>query len=55
MAFSLGTYTPSLTPKEGGSKTTIDGKWLDILKRQADDSWKIYVLRVNFNAPPVVD
>jgi len=54
-AFSRGTYTLSLTPKEGGPKTTIDGKWLDILKRQADGSWKIYIDMVNFNSPPVVE
>jgi len=55
MAFSRGTYILSLTPKEGGPKTTIDGKWLDILKRQADGSWKIYIDMVNFNASPVVE
>lgn len=54
MAFSRGTYTLSLTPKEGGPTTHIDGKWLDILKRQTDGSWKIYIDMVNFNASPVV-
>lgn len=53
-AFSRGTYTLSLTPKEGGSTTYIDGKWLDILKRQADGSWKIYIDCLNYNAPPKV-
>ena len=55
MAFARGTYTLSLTPKEGGPKTTFDGKWLDILKRQTDGSWKIYIDMVNYNAPPVVE
>lgn len=54
LAFSRGTYTLSLTPKEGGPTTYIDGKWLDILKRQADGSWKIYIDCVNYNAPPKV-
>jgi uncharacterized protein (TIGR02246 family) len=55
MAFSRGTYTLSLTPKEGGPTTHIDGKWLDILKRQTDGSWKIYIDMVNYNAPPKVE
>ena len=54
-AFSRGTYTLSVTPKEGGPTTYIDGKWLDILKRQADGSWKIYIDCVNYNAPPKVE
>lgn len=54
-AFSRGTYTLSLTPKEGGPTTYIDGKWLDILKRQADGSWKIYIDCLNYNAPPKVE
>jgi len=55
MAFSRGTYTLSLTPKEGGATTTFDGKWLDIDKRQTDGSWKIYIDMVNYNGPPVVE
>ena len=55
IAFSRGTYTLSLTPKDGGPTTHIDGKWLDINKRQPDGSWKIYIDMVNYNAPPVVE
>jgi len=55
MAFSRGTYTLSLTPKEGGATTTFDGKWLDIDKRQPDGSWKIYIDMVNYNGPPVAE
>ena len=55
MAFSRGTYTLSLTPKEGGATTTFNGKWLDIEKRQTDGSWKIYIDMVNYNGPPVVE
>jgi ketosteroid isomerase-like protein len=54
LAFSRGTYTLSFTPKEEGPTTHIDGKWLDILKRQADGSWKIYRDCVTNNAPPKV-
>jgi uncharacterized protein (TIGR02246 family) len=55
MAFSRGTYTLSLVPKEAGPTINIDGKWLDILKRQADGSWKIYIDMVNNNVPPTVE
>ena len=55
MAFSRGTYTLSLTPKEEGPTIHIDGKWLDILKRQTDGSWKIYIDMINYNGPPVVE
>lgn len=54
-AFSRGTYTLSLNPKAGGPTTYIDGKWLDILKRQANGSWKIFRDIVNYNAPPTVE
>jgi len=55
MAFSRGTYTLSLTPKEGGPTTTFNGKWLDIDKRQTDGSWKIYIDMLNYNGLPVVE
>ena len=55
MAYSSGTYTLSLTPKEGGSTTKFDGKWLDIDKRQPDGSWKIHIDMLNYNGPPVVE
>ncbi|MCP4409847.1 MAG: SgcJ/EcaC family oxidoreductase [Gammaproteobacteria bacterium] len=52
MAFSRGDFTVSLTPKEGGPTALLNGKWMDILKRQADDSWKIYRDCVVIDAPP---
>ena len=55
LSYSRGTYTLSITPKQGGPTTTLDGKWLDVEKRQADGSWKIYIDMVNFNKPPVVE
>lgn len=55
MAFGRGTATLSLTPKEGGPTTHFDAKWLDILKRQEDGSWKIYRDMINFNGPPKVE
>ena len=50
--FSRGSFTLSMTPKEGGETSTSIGKSLDILKRQADGSWKIYVQSWNYDAPP---
>jgi ketosteroid isomerase-like protein len=52
MAFSRGTYTATLTPKAGGKAVTVDGKFLTILMRQADGSWKIYRDCFNSNVPP---
>jgi uncharacterized protein (TIGR02246 family) len=51
-AFSRGTYTFSTTPKAGGETTYINGKFLTILKRQVDGSWKIFRDCFNSNAPP---
>jgi len=52
LAFSRGTYTVSQTPKAGGETVYVDGKYLTILKRQPDGSWKIYRDCYNSNAPP---
>ncbi len=40
-AFARGTYQTVTTPQEGGQPTVATGNWLDILRRQPDDSWKI--------------
>ena len=54
-AFARSSFQYSMTPKEGGETTTSAGKELDILKRQADGSWKIYIQCWNYNAPPVIE
>ncbi len=41
-AFSRGTYKATLTPKAGGKQIPIDGKYMTILARQGDGSWKIH-------------
>ncbi len=48
-AFARGTVTLFSTPYEGGPTTHIDIKFLDVLKRQADGSWKIYIDCFNLN------
>ncbi|MFC2086341.1 YybH family protein [Bacteroidota bacterium] len=49
LAFTRADYILSLTPKEGGSTSRFDGKVVDIYKRQADGSWKIYIDSPNSN------
>lgn len=50
-AYSHGTYTFEMTPKEGGETTSYSGKFLDILVKQADGSWKIAIDCHNYNEP----
>src|SRR6266496_4701730 len=50
-AFDRGAYTATLTPKGGGRTIPIDGKYLTILKRQPDGSWKIHRDIFNSNVP----
>jgi uncharacterized protein (TIGR02246 family) len=50
-AYSHGTYTFDMTPKEGGETKSFSGKFLDILEKQADGSWKIAIDCHNYNAP----
>ena len=51
-AFSRGNGTFSMTPRAGGETIEIDGKYLTILERQTDGSWKIARDCFNYNAPP---
>ena len=48
LAFSRGTYTATMSPRSGGEEVFIDGKYLTILMRQSNGSWKI--LRDCFNS-----
>lgn len=50
-AYSHGTYTYEMTPKEGGETMFISGKFLDILVKQVDGSWKIAIDCHNYNQP----
>jgi len=54
-AFGRADWSLSLTPKEGGATTTFNGKGNDILKRQADGSWKFYISCWSYNGPPKVE
>jgi uncharacterized protein (TIGR02246 family) len=50
-AYSHATYTFDMTPKEGGETSSFSGKYLDILKKQADGSWKMAIDCHNYNTP----
>jgi uncharacterized protein (TIGR02246 family) len=53
LAYAVGTYRMALTPKKAGSKPlpTDEGKYVEVLKKQADGSWKIVYDIWNTNAP----
>lgn len=51
-AFARGTYKASLTPQQGGKPIPIDGKYMTILARQRDGSWKIHRDIFNANVAP---
>ena len=52
-AFARGNYTYVLTPKEEGTVIRGEGKYLTILTRQADGSWKLLRDCFNDNRPPI--
>jgi ketosteroid isomerase-like protein len=54
LAHAVGTYRMTLTPKKAGAKplATEEGKYLEVLKKQADGSWKIVYDMWSPNAPP---
>lgn len=54
LAYTSGTYRMALTPKKAGAKPlpTEEGKYVTVVKKQADGSWKILYDIWNANAPP---
>jgi uncharacterized protein (TIGR02246 family) len=51
-AYSRGTYKATLMPKGGGRPIVMDGKYMTILARQRDGSWKIHRDIFNSNVAP---
>ncbi len=49
--FASGTYRLAFEQRGGGETGRIDGKFLAILRTQADGSWKIYRDCFNSNLP----
>ncbi len=54
LAFATGSYTLAATPKQAGAKPmpTENGKYLEVMKKQADGSWRIIYDMWNANTPP---
>jgi uncharacterized protein (TIGR02246 family) len=54
LAYAVGSYRQTLTPKKSGAKPlpTEEGKYIEILKKQADGSWKIVYDMWSPNAAP---
>ena len=54
VATAVGSYSMTLTPRKAGAKPmpTEEGKYLEVLKRQDDGSWKIIYDMWSPNAPP---
>jgi uncharacterized protein (TIGR02246 family) len=54
LAVAVGTYSMTLTPRKVGAKAlpTEEGKYLEVLKRQGDGSWKLVHDMWSPNAPP---
>ena len=50
-AYSHGLYGFSMTPKAGGDTIELSGKFLTILEKQADGSWKIAIDCFNYSPP----
>jgi uncharacterized protein (TIGR02246 family) len=51
-AYSQGTYELEIALKGGGESKRYSGKFLDILEKHIDGSWKIAIDCHNCNAPP---
>jgi uncharacterized protein (TIGR02246 family) len=54
LAYSVGEYTATLTPRKPGAKPmpTETGKYMEILKKQPDGSWKMIYDMWSPNAAP---
>jgi len=52
LAYDRGKYRTALTPKAGGNPMVEEGRYLVVLKRQADSSWKLVELMGNLATPP---
>ena len=50
LAYSHGTLEYEITPKEGGETRSYSVKFLDVLEKQVDGSWKIAIDCHNYNS-----
>jgi uncharacterized protein (TIGR02246 family) len=52
LAVVWSNYSVTLTPKDGGESIESNGKWVKVLKRQPDGSWKFWRNIWNSDNPP---
>ena len=52
-AYTMGTYYKTDTPKSGGTPIVTDGKFLTVLIKGEDGTWRILRDCYNSNVPPV--
>jgi uncharacterized protein (TIGR02246 family) len=50
-AYSHGSYELEMAPKAGGEPQRYSGKFLDVLEKQVDGTWKIAIDCHNCNTP----
>jgi uncharacterized protein (TIGR02246 family) len=53
VAYDVGTYSQTITPKQGGGKPMTDrGKYVVILRRGSDNTWRVKYAIYNSDLPP---
>jgi len=52
VAYSRGVFAGTVTPKDGSESTHIEGKYMTILRRQPNETWKIHRDIWNFDTAP---
>lgn len=52
-AYDLGTFSGTFTPAAGGDAMSVEGRYIVVLQRQTDGSWKIARDIDNSATPPV--
>jgi ketosteroid isomerase-like protein len=54
LGFDSGTFTNTVTPKAGGELMSEEGRYLVILRKEADGSWKVSREFGNRPIPPAM-
>lgn len=50
-AWTRGSFTLVLTPKDGGERVDVNGKFVNVFRQQDDGDWKYAVVIWNADAP----
>lgn len=51
MAYDVGTYSQTITPKEGGKAMTDRGKYVVLMRRGSDGQWRVKYAIYNSDLP----